>query len=146
MHERTDLDDYENVLPLARLLIDHQCQDPRIPSCAGIAAFAIGDIDAAEKYLKLAEKSEPALAAVKDEGGRKLAQTGAMDRDRLPEFKTAWAKEQQLRQAEAKADDLPRMLDQDQPGRHRGRVLRERGARTTWPISSPWRRRAFTTA
>ena len=77
---------------------------------AGIAAFAIGDFDAAEKYLKLAEKSEPALAAVKDEGGRKLAQTSAMDRDRLPEFKTAWAKEQQLRQAEAKADDLPRVL------------------------------------
>ena len=70
----------------------------RLPTWTGMAAFAIGELDAAEKYLRMAAK---AGALTKD--GQAILQNMAAS-------KKAWEKEKKIRQAEAKANDLPRVL------------------------------------
>ena len=37
--------------------MENKCPDKRVPNLAGIAAFAVSDFDAAEKYLEQAEKA-----------------------------------------------------------------------------------------
>ena len=86
--------------------MDNKCADKRVPNLAGVAAFAISDFDAAEKYLKQAQESKAPLTVGRDNVDS-LIQVFLNN----PEaFKKAWAKEQKIREAEAKADNLPRVL------------------------------------
>lgn len=94
----TQTDNYEQAMHLAKLLLDHGCRDKRVYNAAGIAAFALNDFDAAEEYLKLAARNES------------ITDTGETYLDAIAECREAWAKEKQLREAEARADDLPRVL------------------------------------
>jgi cyclophilin family peptidyl-prolyl cis-trans isomerase len=99
-------DDYEAAYRLARLLMDNGCKDKRVYNPAGIAAFALQEFDAAEKYLKLAEQNKQPI-------GSGLEPVDGLVKGFLKDparYKKAWAEEQKLRQAEAKADDLPRVL------------------------------------
>ena len=96
--ERIALDEYEAALPLGKMLLDKKCPDPRVPGLAGTAAFVLCDFDAAEKYLATAAKTR----TLTDQGQSYLAN--------LAQTKKAWDKEQKIRAAEAKADDLPRVL------------------------------------
>jgi cyclophilin family peptidyl-prolyl cis-trans isomerase len=91
-------DDYESAIEPAKVLIDHGYANPRIYYLAGIAAFATNDFDAAEKYLKQAEKK----SVLEEDGKRYLTH--------IDEYREMWQHEQELREAEAKADDLPRVL------------------------------------
>ncbi len=102
-----EADDYENAARVGKLLVDNHCGATRTASDAGIAAVSIGDFDAAEKYLALANK----------EGYYKRPQPTDQRADLAKhylslfmQFKTAWDKEQKIRQAETLADDLPRVL------------------------------------
>jgi len=103
-------DNYEQSLRLAALLADSKCADQRAENLAGISAFAVGDFDAAEKYLKAAKADKVPL------GIGRLGDRQLIDRTALvflsdpAKYQQAWAKEKQLRDAEAKADDLPRVL------------------------------------
>ena len=90
-------DSYEHALPIARLLAEHKFANPRIYDDAGIAAYETNDYEAADKNLHEAEK-----ANALDEMGTNLLKE-------LPKSKEAWAKEQEIRAKEAKADDLPRV-------------------------------------
>ncbi len=106
--EKHHADDYEPAAAIGQLLIENQCDAKGVANLAGIAAFAVSDFDRAEKYLKMAEKegyfqSPPPNA-------EKLAQLGAFTLENLAYYKDGWAKEKSLRDAEAKADDLPRVL------------------------------------
>jgi cyclophilin family peptidyl-prolyl cis-trans isomerase len=100
-------DDFENTARIGKLLVDNHCGTPRIASDAGIAAVCMGDFDAAEKYLGMAKKDgyyrlkQPA-DEMADQGKRFLSD--------LEKLKKSWDKEQRIRQAEATADDLPRVL------------------------------------
>ncbi len=99
-------DDYQDAQRLAKLLIDNGCKDPRIYNPAGIAAFAMNDFDAAEKHLEEALKNKQDIGS----GGEPL---DGLLKDLLSDpdrYKKAWAKEEKIRQAEAEADDLPRVL------------------------------------
>ncbi|MGD0899863.1 MAG: peptidylprolyl isomerase [Thermoguttaceae bacterium] len=91
-------DDYEKALDLARFLIDHGSKDKQLRETAGIAAFALGDFPAAEAYLR-----EAAAAG-------KPGETAQSDLSKIDYYKEAWEKEKKIREAEAKADDLPRVL------------------------------------
>ncbi len=91
-------DDYERAFAVGKLLMDHHCSDPEVPGFAGIAAFCVNEFDAAEDYLQQAQKLG------------KLNKIAQMDLENIDYYKTAWAKESKIRQAEAKADDLPRIL------------------------------------
>ena len=91
-------DDYEAGDSPAKVLIEQDYTNPRIYYLAGIAAFATNDFDSAEKYLKQAEKK----SVLEDDGKRYLKH--------IDEYREMWQREQELREAEAKADDLPRVL------------------------------------
>jgi cyclophilin family peptidyl-prolyl cis-trans isomerase len=100
-------DDFENTARIGKLLIDNHCGTSRIENNAGIAAVCVGDFDAAEKYLGMANKDNYyRLKQPADE----MAETGKLFLSELDKLKKSWDKEQQIRQAEERADDLPRVL------------------------------------
>ncbi len=90
-------DDHQGVLNGAEVLINGKYENARIYSLAGVAAFQLGDLDKAEKYLKEAE----AKNALSPEGQNML--------EGMADTKAKWKVEQEKRAAEAKADDLPRV-------------------------------------
>lgn len=91
-------DRYEEALRIAETLIAGTFPNKRIYNLAGKAAFDLNDFDKAERYLKIA--------------GDHSALDGRADGllQYIPAYKPLWKKEQELRAAEAKADDLPRVL------------------------------------
>jgi cyclophilin family peptidyl-prolyl cis-trans isomerase len=91
-------DAYEEGLRLGEVLIANQCPDKRVYDMAGVAALMVNQFDKAKTYLATAEK----------EGV--LSPMGRSYNEQLPDLKAAWEKEQKIREAEAKADDLPRVL------------------------------------
>jgi cyclophilin family peptidyl-prolyl cis-trans isomerase len=100
-------DDFENTARIGKLLVDNHCGTPRIASDAGIAAVCMGDFDAAEKYLGMANKDGYyRLKQPSDE----MADQGKRFLSDLEKLKKSWDKEQRIRRAEATADDLPRVL------------------------------------
>ena len=110
--ENLGIEDYETAARLGKLLMDHQCEDKRVANFAGLAAFAVHELDDAEKYLKQAKKDK-VFAPV----GRDILDdlVGKFLRNPAP-FEQALAKEQQIRDAEAKADDLPQVLMETNKG------------------------------
>ncbi|HEX5105795.1 MAG TPA: peptidylprolyl isomerase [Pirellulaceae bacterium] len=90
-------DDYETALKLARLMEAQNCDEAVLYGLAGAAAFQSDDYETAEAYLTRADK-----AGKLDTEGKELLAA-------LPQQKKAWAKEQEIRKAEATADDLPRV-------------------------------------
>lgn len=90
-------DDYPAAQRISNALIEHNCPDKQIYDSAAIAAFVLNDYDAAEKYFKLAKDSGVISAY-----GKELEPS-------LKEYKELWAKEKEIREAEAKADNLPRV-------------------------------------
>jgi cyclophilin family peptidyl-prolyl cis-trans isomerase len=123
-------DNYEPAARIGKLLMEHQCEQKRVPLLAGLAALMTADYDAAQRYL------EPVFGKVQDqqaarqlldrlvevlmqdprerEATEKRAQPTAalvvqllQDPDSL---KKNWAKERLIREDEAKTDNLPRVL------------------------------------
>jgi cyclophilin family peptidyl-prolyl cis-trans isomerase len=90
-------DNYAAAQRISGVLIEHNCPDKQIYDAAAISAFVLNDYDAAEKYFKQAKDLN-----VLSDFGKKLEPT-------LSEYKELWAKEKAIREAEAKADDLPRV-------------------------------------
>jgi cyclophilin family peptidyl-prolyl cis-trans isomerase len=97
-------DDYDGALKIARLLDDNNCPEAGAYSIAGVAAYSNDDFESAEKYLLKADKAN------------KLDSNGKSLLTELPAQKTAWKKEQAIREKEAAADDLPRVKLQTTKG------------------------------
>ncbi len=91
-------DDFEHCLSLGKLLLANQVTKPELYNSVGMAAFGVGQWDDAEKYLREATK----LGSITELGTNMLEQ--------IPQCREAWAREAKLREAEAKANDLPRVL------------------------------------
>lgn len=91
-------DRYQQAFDVAQALIENNFPNPALYELAGTAAFALNDYDAAEKYFKQAEENKA------------LGEQGKLYQGEIPAYREMWAKEQELRAAEAKADDLPRVL------------------------------------
>src|SRR5262245_1904056 len=90
-------DDYTTAKRITDVLIEYQCPDKQIYDSAGIAAFVLNDYDTAEQYFKQA----------KDLG---VQSTTSKELEPLvKQYRELWEKEKQTREAEAKADDLPRV-------------------------------------
>jgi cyclophilin family peptidyl-prolyl cis-trans isomerase len=107
LNQKVERDDFEPAAAVGKLLMDNKCPDKRVANLAGIAAFATADFDAAEKYLGQAEKEGYYKSPPK---GDKLAQVGQFYLQSVGDYKQAWAKEKAVREDEARADDLPRVL------------------------------------
>jgi cyclophilin family peptidyl-prolyl cis-trans isomerase len=91
-------DNYEEALRLAKLLIEHKYPDKNIYRVAATAAFTTMQLDEAKQYLEALGDGkvppEPDLQSLAAE---------------IEHYRPLWQREQKLRQAEAKADDLPRV-------------------------------------
>jgi cyclophilin family peptidyl-prolyl cis-trans isomerase len=91
-------DNFEEAIRLLDLLIAGGFEDKHIYELAGLAASNISDLDKAEDYLNTAKKEK----VISPEGSRALAG--------LPQAREQLDRELALREAEAQADDLPRVL------------------------------------
>jgi cyclophilin family peptidyl-prolyl cis-trans isomerase len=109
--DQIDRDDYEPAFKLGKMLMDNKCPNPAVSALAGIAAYCVNEYDLAEPWLNSAAASGD-LTKVSN----KIKQLDHSDHPRYLEYpgmvaqvKEEWAKEKKIRDAEAKADDLPRV-------------------------------------
>ncbi len=103
-------DDYEAALPILEALIEGGNQSDELPVWAFLAAFVTNQHDLADKYADLVMKSG---ALSKDPGENQYAQetfgiTSKFMRQR-EEYRKLWETESAMREAEATADNLPRV-------------------------------------
>lgn len=100
------LDNYEEALRLAEVLLATGCEDKGVYVWGGTAAFCVGELDKAEEYLNVASEKGANMSSRKENLDAIIEEFL-----RAPSgFKKKWQKELALRQAEAEADDLPRVL------------------------------------
>jgi cyclophilin family peptidyl-prolyl cis-trans isomerase len=97
-------DHYQSAFDLAELLIKNECDEKQIYNAAGIAAFGLNNFDKADEYFKKARE----LGSLAAPGEEYASATG--------EYKGYWAAESKLREAEAAANDLPRVKIQTNKG------------------------------
>ena len=90
-------DEYAAARRITDVLIEYQCPDKQIYDSAAIAAFVLNDYDTAEKYFKQAKD-----LGVQSNTSKELEPL-------VKEYRELWTKEQAIREAEAKVDDLPRV-------------------------------------
>ena len=126
-------EDYEAAFKLGKTLMDNKCVEKyvparagaasmpspeekrsrealqglieTVPALAGVAAYSVNEYDLAEPWLRAANDSGVLLKLSKD-----LQRDYVHYPDIIGDVKTSWAKEKKIREAEAKADDLPRVL------------------------------------
>jgi cyclophilin family peptidyl-prolyl cis-trans isomerase len=91
-------DDLEKADHILQMLIDEPSYPATIYDLAGMVAFGVGDMDRAEKYLTKAQETR----VISSKAAEMLPQIDA--------YREFWARERALREAEAGADDLPRVL------------------------------------
>ncbi|WP_218934586.1 peptidylprolyl isomerase [Rosistilla ulvae] len=96
-HAQTDW--YEGLKQGALAMLEAGVKDIQLNVIAGVSAAATGDFEVARGHLKEVPDG--------DEG---LAEVGQRMKFILDPLQESWEKEQKLREAEAKADDLPRVL------------------------------------
>ncbi len=89
---------YEEALRLSNLLIDNGSEKKVLYAMAGRAAFNSNDFDTAAKDLQIAKDAN----VLEDSPGKQLL-------GMVPAYQKKWAEEKALRDAEEKADDLPRV-------------------------------------
>jgi cyclophilin family peptidyl-prolyl cis-trans isomerase len=90
-------DRYEAAYAIAKPLADNDCPDKQIYDAAGTSAFVLNEYEQAGEYFKKAQE-----AGVLSRYSQQLA-AGVEDHKKM------WADEQKIREAEAAADDLPRV-------------------------------------
>ena len=98
LHDYVGHDDYEPAYKIGKVLMDGKCSDKHVPALAGMAAFCVNEYDQAGSWL----------LAAKAKGN--LPQEYEHYLETIESAKDAWAKEKRIRETEAKADDLPRVL------------------------------------
>ena len=108
--ERVSRDDSEAAYALGRMLLDKKCEDRRLCLLVAAAAFENGDFDEAERLLDMAEKNGSLADAIAKTQEIAACKSVVGSQGAFAACKAAWEKERKIRQAEAKADDLPRVL------------------------------------
>lgn len=97
--DKAQADRYEAALETIRLLEENKCERKELACLRGVVAYCMDDFDAAEEQLKIADQK----------GAIDFIPGAANYLGDCPAAKKAWEKEKKLREAEAKADDLPRV-------------------------------------
>jgi cyclophilin family peptidyl-prolyl cis-trans isomerase len=113
-------DQYERALPTIKVLIDGDAKKPELYVWGFLCAFMTNDYDLAKTYLAKVKETgalEP-LADSASKGEQADSQSGLMKVvlhtvsmcfKILDEYQGLWKKESEIRAAEAKADNLPRV-------------------------------------
>ena len=94
---------YEESFRLAKLLMDHGFDQKNILGWCGVAAYAAGDFERAEKWLRAAKE-----ANVLARSGMRWEQMGSAALRACPACQKAWKKEEVIREAETKAGQSPK--------------------------------------
>lgn len=94
----TEHDNDEAAVRIARALIDNGYDNPRVYNYGGIAAFSANDFDLAAKWLKTGDEQSALEVSAKQ------------FLTHIKQYQEMWKTERELQEAEAKADDLPRVL------------------------------------
>jgi len=108
-------DQYEKALPVIKSLIDAGAAQtwPELWLWGGVAAYSTNDFALAKQYLDKAAETGALGSAppVNDPNDPRLRiwDMGTKYRQSLAQVSKAWEKEQEIRAAEAQADDLPRV-------------------------------------
>jgi cyclophilin family peptidyl-prolyl cis-trans isomerase len=104
-------DQYERALPIIKVLVDGGVDNQELLLWGFLSAFATNDFELAERYYQEAQQAStteeqqlPADAA-KTNTLTLISKLAPL----LPRYRQLWAKELEIRNAEAKADDLPRV-------------------------------------
>ncbi len=102
------IDRYDEALRLATLLIDSGLPDQRVLVFGGLAAYNANEYPTARKYLNAAKQAGLLGESTQgiDPRSSAMARQLAEGVDQASKY---WEQEQALRQAEAEADDLPRV-------------------------------------
>ena len=120
-------DDYPAALEICKPLVANSCDERDLDNLTGIAAFGSNVFDLAEVHLIEASRNGT------------LSEQGQQFFAALPECQSTWEEEQQLREREAAADDLPRVklitdvgevileLFENEAARNSGQLLESRG-------------------
>jgi cyclophilin family peptidyl-prolyl cis-trans isomerase len=108
-------DQYEKALPLIKNLIDAgaAAEHPELYTWGAVAAYATNDFAQAKEYFAKAEETgslsdSPPSGNPADPRFR-IWETARNFSDRLTRVSSDWEKEKEIRAAEEKADDLPRV-------------------------------------
>ncbi len=111
---------YERALPIIKLLIEGGAPQKELYVYGFLSAFMTNDYDLAQTYLTKVKETN-ALQSITDiaQRGDKAEQQAGLMKDvihlmsacvsKFDEYRDLWAKEAKIRDAEAKADDLPRV-------------------------------------
>ena len=99
-------EDYEAAFALGKTLMDNKCANKYVPALAGVAAYCVNEYDLAGAWLNAA-RATGTLSKLSEEMHR---EDYANYPDMIEMVKAGWAKEKQIREAEAKAGDLPRVV------------------------------------
>jgi cyclophilin family peptidyl-prolyl cis-trans isomerase len=113
-------DQYEQALPLIKLLIDSGADEKQLPIWGFLAAFMTNDYELATQYLATANESGALeeLGKMTQKSDSELQEAGLVKMvahqvgslaSVIDEYQQLWAKESAIRADEAKADDLPRV-------------------------------------
>jgi cyclophilin family peptidyl-prolyl cis-trans isomerase len=104
-------DNYEKALPIIQLLIDGGAKEKQLPVWGFLSAFVTNDYDRAAVYLKQAENDGLLVdpRSVDDLAERDVLKLAEQYSVALDKYRDLWAKEEAIRTAEEKADDLPRV-------------------------------------
>ena len=99
-----DADDFERAFRIGQLLLDRGYANRRTMEATGIAAVMTNHFQSAREYLQQADQKEP-LSSI----GREILAN-------ISDMEAAWRQEEEIREVEAKADDLPRVRLQTTQG------------------------------
>jgi cyclophilin family peptidyl-prolyl cis-trans isomerase len=108
-------DQYEKALALVQGMIEAGAAEtwPQLFTIGGVAAYCTGELDLAERYLTKAKEADQFANLASDPSfdspADKFKRDAAGYLEALPAHREHWTKEQQIRAAEAAADDLPRV-------------------------------------
>jgi cyclophilin family peptidyl-prolyl cis-trans isomerase len=111
-------DRYERAVPVLKLLIENNAGTPELYVWGFLAAFATNDYELASKWLAEAQKNDAIQPIAEAAGKSDRDDAGLMENVLhqvsssaavLEEYRQLWAKESQIRAAEAAIDDLPRV-------------------------------------
>lgn len=103
-------DQYETVLPILETLVDGGHKKAELPVWGALAAICVNDFDLADKFADIAEQSGALQASPGEGEAAQEAFATALrfiqDRGR---YRARWEQEQKVRDAEAAADNNPRV-------------------------------------
>jgi cyclophilin family peptidyl-prolyl cis-trans isomerase len=115
---RSGGDHYEKALPIIEVLVKGDAKDPGLPVWGFVSAFNTNQYDLAADYLAQAQENQGLVnpETITEPAQKDFMATAWKYATLLDSYREMWAEEQAIRDAEATADDLPRVKLQTNKG------------------------------